>query len=64
MASNLQCDSLRFLPQAALARAIQMPAESLCQACVSGKYPTPAGQHLYQLVLGGAYSATGRPLDG
>ncbi len=64
MASNLQCESLRFLPRAALARAIQMPAESLCQACVSGKYPTPAGQHLYQLVLGGAYSATGRPLDG
>ncbi len=63
MATQLGCDSLRYLPRASIARAIDLPASSLCQACISGHYPTAAGQHLYQLVLGGAYSAAGRPLD-
>lgn len=62
MASDLRCDSLRYLPLAAIARAIQMPGETLCQACLTGKYPTPSGQQTYQLVLGGAYTASGRPL--
>jgi amidophosphoribosyltransferase len=63
MATQLGCDSLRYLPRASIARAIDLPANSLCQACISGSYPTAAGQQLYQLVLGGAYSASGRPLD-
>jgi len=63
MATHLGCDSLRYLPRAAIARALQLPAASLCQACISGHYPTAAGQRLYELVLGGAYSASGRPLD-
>jgi amidophosphoribosyltransferase len=63
MAANLGCDSLRYLPRAAIARALELPGTSLCQACISGSYPTEAGQRLYQLVLGGAYSAAGRPLE-
>ena len=63
MASDLGCDSLRYLPRAAIARAIKLPTESLCQACISGHYPTPAGQQLYQLVLNGSYTSAGRPLE-
>lgn len=49
MARVLGCDSLRFLPVESLSKAIGIPQDGLCQACVSGKYPTPAGQRLYQL---------------
>ncbi|MFN9912143.1 MAG: amidophosphoribosyltransferase, partial [Pirellulaceae bacterium] len=33
MAAQLGCDSLRYLPVEAIARAIEIPAENLCQAC-------------------------------
>ena len=49
MANVLGCDSLRFLPIESLAKAIGIPQDGLCQACVNTKYPTPAGQKLYQL---------------
>ncbi len=49
MASVLGCDSLRFLPVESLSKAIGIPQDGLCQACVSAKYPTPEGQRLYQL---------------
>ncbi len=49
MATALQCDSLRYLPVESIARAIEKPANDLCQACVTGTYPTQAGQQLYQL---------------
>ena len=49
MARVLGCDSLRFLPIESLSKAIGIPQDGLCQACVTGKYPTPAGQRLYQL---------------
>ena len=49
MAAELGCDSLRYLPVEALARAVGRPAEDLCQACVTGTYPTPYGQQLYQI---------------
>lgn len=49
LADDLGADSLRYLPVDALARAINLPSESLCQACVTGDYPTPVGQHLYQI---------------
>ena len=49
MAAELQCDSLRYLPVESIARAIEKPESQLCQACVTGVYPTPAGQRLYQL---------------
>ena len=34
------------LPVESVARAIGLPPESLCQACITGEYPTPCGQHL------------------
>jgi amidophosphoribosyltransferase len=49
MAAELQCDSLRYLPVESIARAINKPDNQLCQACITGKYPTEAGQQLYQL---------------
>lgn len=51
LADDLGADSLRYLPVEAIARAIGKPAEHLCQACVTGKYPTQCGQHLYQIAL-------------
>jgi amidophosphoribosyltransferase len=51
MAEALGCDSLRYLPVDSIARAIHMPSENLCQACITGRYPTPHGQKLYQIAL-------------
>jgi amidophosphoribosyltransferase len=51
MAAQLGCDSLRYLPVEAIARAIEIPAENLCQACITGDYPTPWGKSLYQIAL-------------
>jgi len=49
MARELGADSLRYLPIEAVARAIGLDSSRLCRACITGQYPTPAGQHLYQL---------------
>lgn len=51
MAAELGADSLRYLPVEAIARAIGMPADHLCQACITRKYPTPCGQRLAQVAL-------------
>jgi amidophosphoribosyltransferase len=51
MASVLGADSLRYLPVASIARAIDRPPEQLCQACITGEYPTSCGQQLYELAL-------------
>lgn len=51
LADDLGADTLRYLPVEAIARAIGKPADHLCQACVTGKYPTECGQHLYQIAL-------------
>lgn len=51
MAKELGCDSLRYLPVSSIAKAIDLPADHLCQACIDGKYPTPFGRELYQLAL-------------
>lgn len=51
MAHVLEADSLRYLPVAALANAIGLPKEQLCQACVTGDYPTAKGRELYQIAL-------------
>ncbi len=56
MAADLGADSLRYLPVEALARSVGLPPERLCQACVTGDYPTEAGQELYQLDLGSSQS--------
>lgn len=47
MAQALGADSLRYLPLEAIARAVKKPAEELCQACLSGCYPTAAGEVRY-----------------
>jgi amidophosphoribosyltransferase len=49
LAAELGADSLRYLPVEAIARSIGLSADRLCRACVTGKYPTPTGQRLYQL---------------
>ena len=51
MAAKLGADSLRYLPVESIARAIGKDADQLCQACITGKYPTEWGQHLYQIAL-------------
>ncbi len=51
MAKELGADSLRYLPVESIARAVEKPAEQLCQACITGKYPTPCGQELYNIAL-------------
>jgi amidophosphoribosyltransferase len=51
MARALGADSLFYLPVDAVARCIDLPAERLCRACVTGDYPTPAGEQMYQLAL-------------
>jgi amidophosphoribosyltransferase len=35
-----------------VARSIGFPAADLCQACLTGRYPTPAGERLYEIALG------------
>jgi amidophosphoribosyltransferase len=49
MAKELGADSLRYLPVEAIARSVGLSSERLCQACVTGHYPTPAGETLYQI---------------
>src|SRR5947209_18278085 len=51
MARDLGADSLFYLPLEAVARCIGLPAERLCRACLTGEYPTPAGERLYQLAM-------------
>jgi len=51
MAQQLGADSLRYLPVDSVARAIGLGANQLCQACITGRYPTPCGQQLAQIAL-------------
>ena len=51
MAAELGADSLRYLPLDSIARAVGKPADHLCRACITGQYPTPWGQKLYQIAL-------------
>ncbi len=71
MAKALGADSLFYLPVDAVARCIDLPAEKLCRACITGEYPTPAGEQMYQLALrkhsggdssGRTYEHPGEPL--
>jgi amidophosphoribosyltransferase len=52
MAARLGADSLRYLPIEAVARSVGLDAAQLCQACLNGVYPTPAGERLYEIALG------------
>jgi amidophosphoribosyltransferase len=51
MAKSLGADSLRYLPVSAISKAIEKQPSELCQACITGRYPTPCGQELYQVAL-------------
>jgi len=51
MARQLGADSLRYLPVDSIARAIGLDADQLCQACITGDYPTPFGQKLRDRAL-------------
>ncbi|GIW87336.1 MAG: amidophosphoribosyltransferase [Isosphaeraceae bacterium] len=46
---ELGATSLRYLPVEAIARSLKIAQDQLCLACVTGQYPTPTGQALYQL---------------
>jgi amidophosphoribosyltransferase len=51
MARALEADSLFYLPLDAIARCIRLPTDRLCRACITGEYPTPAGERMYQIAL-------------
>jgi amidophosphoribosyltransferase len=51
MAAELGADSLFYLPLEAVARCIGLDPNHLCRGCITGKYPTPTGERLYQLSL-------------
>jgi amidophosphoribosyltransferase len=57
MAKELGADSLRYLPVEAIARAVSLSPERLCRACITGHYPTPTGQYLYQIENNGGVSS-------
>jgi amidophosphoribosyltransferase len=58
MARQLGADSLRYLPVDSIARALAKPSSDLCEACITGRYPTPEGQRLYHLDIEKECSAT------
>jgi amidophosphoribosyltransferase len=51
MAAVLGADSLRYLPVESIARAVGLSDKQICQACITGRYPTPGGQKLYEIAL-------------
>ena len=51
MAAVLGADSLRYLPVSAISKAIGFSSNQLCQACITGQYPTEMGQQLYEIAL-------------
>jgi amidophosphoribosyltransferase len=51
MARDLGADSLRYLPVESIAKAVDRPPSELCRACLTGDYPTPHGQQLYEIAL-------------
>jgi amidophosphoribosyltransferase len=58
MAAELGADSLIYLPLEAVARCIGLKADQLCRACLTGEYPTPTGEKLYQLAWRNRNGAT------
>jgi amidophosphoribosyltransferase len=59
MAKELGADSLRYLPVEAIARSLSLSPDRLCRACITGQYPSPTGQRLYQLDAGDSSYANG-----
>jgi len=64
MARELGADSLYYLPLEAVAQAVGLPEDRLCRACVTGQYPTPEGQRLYELAVRNRHTnANGRTYE-
>jgi amidophosphoribosyltransferase len=63
MAAELGADSLFYLPLEAVARCIGLEPTQLCRACITGHYPTPVGEELYQLALGNPAKTEGRTYE-
>jgi amidophosphoribosyltransferase len=63
MAAELGADSLFYLPVEAVARCIGLDASKLCRACITGQYPTPTGERLYQLAVKTNGKAEGRTYE-
>ena len=63
MAQELGADSLCYLPVESIARSLGMGEERLCRACVTGDYPTPTGEKLYQLALKDVTTDNGRTYE-
>jgi amidophosphoribosyltransferase len=63
MAAELGADTLAYLPLEAVARCIGLEANHLCRGCLTGKYPTPTGERLYQLSLRTRGSGNGRTYE-
>ncbi len=63
MAEALEADSLRYLPIDSIARAIRFREDQLCRACITGAYPTPHGQQLYQIALKNAGNGAARTYE-
>jgi amidophosphoribosyltransferase len=59
MAAELGADSLFYLPLESVARSIGLPEDRLCRACLTGEYPSPTGEKLYQLALRNRASTNG-----
>ena len=51
MATALGADSLKYLPLESIAKCVGFDRDSICQACIDGRYPTSAGRRLYQIAL-------------
>ena len=51
MAAALDADSLQYLTIDRLIKALDLPAEQLCMACIDSQYPTPFGRERYQEAL-------------
>ena len=60
MADKLGADSLHYLPVESIARAIGLGEGHLCRACITGAYPTPCGQRLYEIALSKRTSTAAR----
>ncbi len=63
MARELGADTLFYLPLEAVARCIGLDAGRLCRGCITGKYPTPTGEKLYQLALKSSANGDGRTYE-
>ncbi len=64
MADALGVDSLRYLPVSTLGKCIGIDQANLCLGCVTGTYPSPWGNSLYeQACVNSTQASTGRTYE-